>query len=468
MSDAADLSLIEILDLLGRRTLSARELVLDCERRIDASEGTIRAFVTRTPDLALEAARLADEARARGAEVGQLAGIPVAVKDVFLTRGVRTTAGSRVLASYVPDEDAAVWQRLAAAGAGLIGKTTTHEFGYGTASPPTRNPWDVNRTPGGSSGGSAAALASRMAPVATGTDTAGSLRIPAAACGISTLRSAKGRVSRYGAIPLSPSFDVAGPLARRMLDVSRLMQVLSGYDSRDPGSRDDATPDYPDLAPGDLTGTRIGLPTEMSWREVDDSITTVCRDALGVLVDRGAELVEIETPSLAEVVLTRAVGVFDTINESEALQIHDSLLPHSDLYTPQVRDRVRRGRLVSPERYEKAQRLRRQWADKWRRMMARHRLSAIAHPTLDAPPPLVEESRPPKGPSIRPSVPWTIAGFPALSVPAGMDERGLPVGLSIAGLPEREAAVLGLGIVIDEEVQIWRRDPRVAPLGPLR
>ena len=463
MSDAADLSLVEILALLAKRSLSARELVLDCERRIDAGERTIRAFVTRTPDRAMLAATAADEDRVRGRPVGRLAGVPVAVKDVFLTRGVRTTAGSRVLAEFVPDEDAAVWQRLSEAGAGLLGKTTTHEFGYGTASPPTRNPWDVKRTPGGSSGGSAAALASRMAPVATGTDTGGSLRIPAAACGISTLRAARGRVSRYGAIPLSPSFDVAGPLARRMLDVAVLMRVLSGYDARDPGSCDDETPAYPRTAPADLHGTRIGLPTAMSWSGVDAEISTVCRDALGVLVDHGAELVEIEAPDIAAEVLPRDEGVFDTINESEALQIHDRLAPYADLYTPQVRERVRRGKLVSQERYDRAHRLRRLWTARWRRLIAHHRLAAIAHPTLDKPPPWAETAGGPKGPSIRPSVPWAIAGFPALSVPAGLDARGLPVGLSLAGLPEREAEVVGLGVVIDEVVQLWRCEPAISP-----
>lgn len=465
MSDAAGLSLVEILDLLAKRSLSARELVLDCERRIEAGEGTIRAFVTRTPERAMQAAVVADEARARGGRVGPLAGVPVAVKDVFLTRGVRTTAGSRVLAEFVPDEDAAVWQRLREAGAGLLGKTTTHEFGYGTASPPTRNPWDVQRTPGGSSGGSAAALASRMAPVATGTDTGGSLRIPAAACGISTLRAAQGRVSRYGAIPLSPSFDVAGPLARRMLDVAVLMPVLAGYDARDPGSCDHETPAYPLTAPADLQGVRIGLPTAMSWTGIDDAISTVCREALGVLVDHGAELVEIEAPDIASEVLPRDAGVFDTINESEALQIHDRLAPYADLYTPQVRERVRRGKLVSKERYDRAHRLRRLWTARWRRLMADCRLTATAHPTLDKPPPWVDGDGGPKGPSIRPSAPWAIAGFPALSVPAGFDELGLPVGLSLAGLPEREAEVVGLGVVIDEVVQLWREEPKVTP-GP--
>jgi aspartyl-tRNA(Asn)/glutamyl-tRNA(Gln) amidotransferase subunit A len=300
----------------------------------------------------------------------------------------------------------------------------------------------------------------RMAPVATGTDTGGSLRIPAAACGVSTLRSAVGRLSRYGVIPLSPSFDVTGPMARRMLDVSLLMRVLAGHDPRDPGSRDDATPAYPTAPPADLTGVRIGLPIEMSWKEVDERLSEVCEEALHELVLRGAELVEVSTPSLAEKVLRESVGVFDTINKVEALEIHDALLPHSHLYTPQVRYRVQLGETVSQERYAEALRLRDRWEGKWRQIMADHRLDAIAHPTIDAAPPLIDAAGEPDGPQIRLSVPWSVAGFAALSVPAGLDDRGLPVGLSLAALPEREADLLGLGIAIDEELQSWRKSPR--------
>jgi aspartyl-tRNA(Asn)/glutamyl-tRNA(Gln) amidotransferase subunit A len=458
-ADAADLTLVEILPLLERRLLSARELVVDCLRRIDLDEPAIRAFVTLTPELALEAARRADDARVAGAEVGPLAGVPVAMKDVFLTKDVLTTAGSQVLANYIPAEDAAVWERLSAAGAGLLGKTTTHEFAYGTASSPTANPWDLRRTPGGSSGGSAAALAGRMVPIATGTDTGGSLRIPAAACGVCTLRSAQGRVSRYGAIPLSPTFDVAGPMARRMLDISVVMQVLAGFDSRDPGSLNEPVPVYPTDAPADLSGVRIGLPIDLLWKEVDESIANVCHQALRILVERGAELVEIESPLVEGDALDTLRRVFDTINETEAHQVHDALVPHQHLYTPQVRERLLRGAAISSEEYEEALQLRSRWALAWRRTMSVRRLRAIAHPTIDAPPPLIDATKPPRGPRIHSSVPWSVAGLPALSLPAGLDDRFLPVGLSLAGQPEHEAQLLGLGIAIDEELQSWRQSP---------
>jgi aspartyl-tRNA(Asn)/glutamyl-tRNA(Gln) amidotransferase subunit A len=170
-------------------------------------------------------------------------------------------------------------------------------------------------------------------------------------------------------------------------------------------------------------------------------------------------LVEIESPALAGVALNTFLRVFDTINEAEAHQVHDGLVRHRHLYTPQVRERLRRGETISPELYDEALRLRGQWALAWRQTMATHRLDAIAHPTIDAPPPLIDASQPPRGPRIRSSVPWSIAGLPALSVPAGLDDRLLPVGLSLAGRPDHEAELLGFGIAIDEELQTWRQSP---------
>ena len=236
MNEPADLTLVELLPLLEARTLSARELLLSCLDRIDRYEERVQAFVCLTPELARAAADRADADRAAGRPVGPLAGVPVALKDLYLTRGVATTASSRVLEGHAPDVDAAVWERLQDAGAGLLGKTTMHEFAYGTGSDPTRNPWDLDRTPGGSSGGSAAALAARMVPLATGSDTGGSLRIPAAVCGLSSLRPAHGRVSGHGTIPLAPSLDATGPMARRMRDVALVLGLVAGHDPRDPHS----------------------------------------------------------------------------------------------------------------------------------------------------------------------------------------------------------------------------------------
>lgn len=192
----SELTLVELLPLLQQRRLSAAELVQDCLRVTDALEPQLQAYVTRTPEQALAAAQAADDARAQGRQVGLLAGVPIGLKDLYYTAGVATTAGSRVLADFVPDTDSTVWERLRGAGAGLAGKTNTHEFAYGTSSPPTRNPWDPTRNPGGSSGGSGAALAARMLPVATGSDTGGSLRIPAVA---DHRRSGAGRPALAGA-----------------------------------------------------------------------------------------------------------------------------------------------------------------------------------------------------------------------------------------------------------------------------
>jgi aspartyl-tRNA(Asn)/glutamyl-tRNA(Gln) amidotransferase subunit A len=450
-------SLIALLPLLRSRALSARELLDSCLTRIEAAEPDVQAFVVLTPELAQLAAVRADQDRAKGRPVGPLAGVPIALKDLYLTRGTPTEAGSRVLQGHDPGVDAAVWERFSAAGAGLIGKTTTHEFAYGTASAPTRNPWNRSRTPGGSSGGSAAALAAGMVPIAAGTDTGGSLRIPAAACGISTLRPAHGRVSTYGVLPLNPSLDVAGPMAARMRDVALLMRILAGYDERDAYSRAESVPEYSTGVPSDLTGVRIGLPVEMSWAGVDHQIAEVCRTALGFLVDRGAELVEITAPVSARHVLDPDWTVFDTINAYEAFQVHRPWLRHRDLYTPQVLARVLEGEQVSADRYRTARTLCREWAQDWRELLAEHRLDAVAHPTFDRPTPMIDLGEDPRGPRITLSVPWSLAGFPALSVPAGLDQRGLPVGLSLAGLPEQEAELLGLGIVIDEEVGLWRR-----------
>ena len=459
MTDPADLTLVELLPLLEDRRLSALELLEACLARVERDEARVKAFVVLTPELARTAAERADADRAAGRPTGPLAGVPVALKDLYLTSGVPTTASSRVLEGHDPGVDAAVWQRLRAAGAGLLGKTTLHEFAYGTGSAPTRNPWDPSRTPGGSSGGSGAALAARMVPVATGSDTGGSLRIPAAACGVSSLRPTQGRVSTYGALPLSRSLDTTGPMARRMLDVSLLLRLLAGHDPRDPGSLDEPVPAYPDAPRQDLTGVRIGTATRWFWDDVDASVAATCRSALERLVVRGAELVPFDPPDRTEELMAFP-GTYGAIMGPEALEHHAAWLAEREhLYGAAVLHRLEQARDITPAQHARARLDREHWREQWRALFAAHSLDAVAHPTLPEPPPVQPVEARGTGASLRTTRAWSVNGFPALSVPAGLDVRGLPVGLELAGLPEQEARLVGLGIAVDEDVQLWRRAP---------
>ena len=458
MDEPADLTLVELLPLVESRQLSARELLESCLQRVERHEAQVRAFVTLTPEPAQAAAARADDARAAGRPVAPLAGVPVALKDLYCTRGVPTTASSRVLAGHLPDVDAAAWERLRDAGAGLLGKTTLHEFAYGTGSHPTRNPWDLDRTPGGSSGGSAAALAARMVPVALGSDTGGSLRIPAAACGLSSLRPSAGRVSAYGALPLAQSLDAVGPMARRMRDVSLLLRLLAGHDPRDPRSRTEPVPDYPD-APADLLGVRIGLPLTGFWDGIDEEIAAGCRDGLRRLADQGAELVDVKPPAGTPEVLG-VPGAYGHTVDWEALANHAGRLADSEaLYRDEVRSRFALARKMTAGQHARAQADRVRWAAGWREVFAAAGLDAIAHPTIPQPPVVLAPDGSGAGPTIALAKAWPLCGFPALSVPVGVDGRGLPVGLQLAGLPEREAALVGLGMALDEDVQLFRRSP---------
>jgi len=299
--DLYTLSVRQASDLLQTGEITSVALTSAILERIHAVEPTVRAHITVSEDLALQQAEAADVRRRAGEQVTPLTGIPYAVKDCLSTKGVRTTCASKILEDYVPRYNAAVIDRLADAGAVLVGKHNMDEFGMGSSCEnsaffATHNPWDVTRVPGGSSGGSAAAVAAEMTPFALGEDTGGSIRMPAGFCGVTGVKPTYGRVSRYGLIALVSSFDTIGPLTRDVADAALVMQTIAGHDPRDSTSLRAPVPDYDQTFTRDLKGVTVGVPVEYFAEGIDPAVEAPVREALAVLRDLGAEVREVSLP----------------------------------------------------------------------------------------------------------------------------------------------------------------------------
>ena len=451
-------------------------------RRIAALDGQLRAFVTVTEERAMQDARRAEQER-RTKHGGWLCGIPLALKDLVATRGIRTTAGSQVLAEHVPNEDAGVAERLAKRETVLLGKTNTHEFAYGTFTPPTANPWDVTRVPGGSSGGSAAALAAGMCVIALGTDTGGSIRIPAACCGVTGLKPTYGLVSLYGITPLSWSLDHAGPLARSVEDCAILLDVLAGYDKRDPASLSDQsvwstyTDSMYEMRPGGrltdvksgalpLTHIKIGIPDNAYFGAVDPEIHAAVTAAIKTLEDLGARVESVSLPA----------SIDDLFPAYRGVQMPEATLAHREAgwwpahatdYCPITRSRLELGNSISAVEYLHAQRLRRAFTQEMQPIM--DRLDALALPTLPILPPHRDQLDQPitlggkqfdPGPAmLRLTFPFNMTGQPALSVPCGFSASGLPIGLQLAGRHRDEATLLHIGHTYQQATDWHTRHP---------
>ncbi|HET8724567.1 MAG TPA: amidase family protein, partial [Anaeromyxobacteraceae bacterium] len=292
----ADLSLA-----LSRGETSAEEVTRAALARIEATDGRLHAFLAVTPDRAIEAARASDARRARGDVRSPLDGVPLALKDIFATKGVPTTAGSRILEGFLPPYDAAVVERLGAAGAVILGKLNMDEFAMGSSNEnsaygPCRNPWDLERTPGGSSGGSAAAVAARQVFGALGTDTGGSIRQPASLCGVVGVKPTYGRVSRWGVVAFASSLDQVGPIARTVGDAALLLRTIAGHDPRDQTSSTRPVPDYLDGIEDGARGLRIGVPREWMQGGSEPGVERRVREALAAYERMGATLVDVELP----------------------------------------------------------------------------------------------------------------------------------------------------------------------------
>jgi aspartyl-tRNA(Asn)/glutamyl-tRNA(Gln) amidotransferase subunit A len=481
--------LTELSAALAARKISSRELTQAFLERIAGLNGALNAFITVDAEGALAAARRADErlARRQGAP---LTGIPLAYKDIYCTKGLPTTCGSRMLENFISPYDAHVVEQLNAAGAVLLGKCNMDQFAMGSSSESSyfgavRNPWDKKRVPGGSSGGSAAAVAARMAPAATGTDTGGSTRQPAAFSGICGLRPTYGLVSRYGLIAFASSLDQAGPMARSAADLAVLLSAMVGFDPRDSTSIERPREDYSRKLDFDLKGLRIGLPKEYFAEGIEPGVRKAVEAAVAWLTAQGAQRVDLDLP------LTRlAVPVYYVIAPAEAssnlarfdgVRYGHRAKEYTDLidmycrtraegFGDEVKRRILVGTYVLSHGYYDAYYLQ---AQKVRRLIAREFSAAFQNCDLivgpTAPTTAFELGAKAEDPVQMYlgdifTIPAPLAGLPALSIPCGFDERGLPVGLQLMSAHFSEALLLGVAHRYQQATDWHARVPTETPL----
>jgi aspartyl-tRNA(Asn)/glutamyl-tRNA(Gln) amidotransferase subunit A len=425
--------------------------------RIAALNPQLHAFVLPTQERALAEAHAAEAEIAAGKWRGPLHGIPIGFKDIFDTAGVGTSCGSRVLRDRVPGEDAHCVALLKRAGAIMLGKLTTDEFAFGGGSPDAafpapRNPWDVERTPSGSSSGSAVAVAAGMCAGATGSDTGGSIRGPAASCGIAGIKPTYGLVSRRGVFPLAHTADTCGPMTWTSEDCALLLQAMAGYDPQDPASVDTAVPDFAAEIAKPVSGLRVGV--VRNFYTGTDSATpetiALIDDALKVLGDLGASVREVELPSLLDF---HACGRAVILSEMYAVH-RATLLRSPDLYGRNARERLRLGAFVGGEEYVRAQRFRRVLTERTLQAMEGIDLLVTAG-GYDAPEPLAAAKIFPYFDKPYPTIAFNMTGQPALAVCCGFGAEGLPRSIQIAGRHFEDALVLRLGHAY-ERATPWR------------
>jgi aspartyl-tRNA(Asn)/glutamyl-tRNA(Gln) amidotransferase subunit A len=462
-ADVTTLSLVDAAELLRGRKVSPVELTNACLARIERLNPVLNAFITVTADQALVDARAAEADIARGRRRGPLHGIPIALKDLFDTAGVKTTAASAVFADRVPSEDGEVVRRLKQAGAVLVGKTNMHEFAYGDTSAqshfgPVRNPWDHQRISGGSSGGSAAAVAARLCYGALGSDTGGSIRQPSAYCGVVGLKPTYGLVSTTGVVPLSWSLDHVGPMTRTVADCAVLLQAIAGYDPRDTNSVNAVPPDYTKALGQKVSTYRLGTPRAVFYEGLDPEIEHAVNDALQVLRRLTGSTRDVELPKYERLPVVGA----------EAYAFHSPYFTKTpELYKTPTKQRIEGGSRISASEYiegkRELDRLRRAVADVF------STVDLLVTPTAPILPQTVEEALkdpvvPQPGgvaPSLRNTQPFDIYGLPTISIPCGFSRAGLPIGLQISGPNLGEPQVLALAHAFEQATEWHRRSPDV-------
>lgn len=451
MSDLCDLSLEQLSAKIHAGSVSPLEATDACLQRIESRDGELNAFLTVTAESAREEATRLGEELAAGKWRGPLHGVPLALKDLYLTKGVRTTAGSVILGDWVPDHDATVVRRLRQAGAVLLGKLGMHEFAYGPTSVnphygSTRNPANPEHMTGGSSGGSGTAVGAGFCFGALGSDTGGSIRCPAALCGIVGLKPTYGRVSRAGVLPLAWSLDHVGPMTRTVMDSALLLEALAGSDPEDATCSGRMVPPYgrllAEVRGKGLEGVRLGVPEEMFWDPIQPGVAEATRSAIARLEAAGATVQPVSIPSLDFSFAPQTV-----ILASEATAYHlETLRRHADRYDPAVRVRLLQGLFYTGADYVNAQRAQRRLREEMLAIL--RQVDALVTPTVPLVAPRLDATEIRVGdvtalPAqylVRNTSPFNLTGLPAISVPCGLSE-GLPVGLQIAGRPWDESMI---------------------------
>jgi len=455
-------SIRQLAPLLQRGEISPVEITRICLERIEKLNPALNAFITVTVDSALAEARRAEAEIGRGQWRGPLHGIPVAIKDLINTAGVRTTAASALHANHIPTEDAEVIRRLREAGAVIVGKNNLHEFAYGGSSlishfGVVHNPWTIEHIAGGSSSGSAAAVAAGLCYAAIGTDTAGSIREPAALCGCVGLKPTYGRVSARGVIPLSWSLDHVGPLANTVADAAIVLQTIAGYDRADTTSADVPVTDYVSACQESARSLRVGTLRSYFCDDLDSEVAAAFAQAVAVVKTLVAEVKDVRLD----------VPIDRTLQAAESYAYHaESVGKTPELYQPETLRRLRSGAGVSSADYIRCRRE----LDEARRGIrdAFAAVDLLIAPTMPIPAPKIDDLlanpdalRPAELRLLRNTRPFNVWGLPAISIPCGFTAAGLPIGLQIAGLPWRENLVLRLASAYEEATAWHKRRPGI-------
>jgi len=490
MTDLTSLGIADIRDGVAGGDFTAVEVAEAFNAEVAGAQAALNAFIVATPDHALEAARKVDAARASGETLGKMAGVPIGMKDLFATRGVQTTAASHILEGFTPQYESTVSQKLWDAGAGMLGKLNLDQFAMGSSNETSHfgnviSPWRRNDggntqlAPGGSSGGSSAAIAARLCPAATGTDTGGSIRQPAAFTGISGIKPTYGRCSRWGIVAFASSLDQAGPMARSVRDCAIMLEAMAGFDAKDSTSLDMAVPQWEAGLNPTLSGKRVGIPREYRMDGMDPDVAKSWEQGIAWLKDAGAEIVDISLPHTQYALPT--YYIIAPAEASSNLARYDGVryglrdLPDGanlqDMYAAtraagfgaEVKRRILIGTYVLSAGFYDAYYTQ---AQKVRTLIARDFEAAWNHCDVILAPTaptsafaLGEKSDDPLAMYLNDvfSVPASLAGLPAMSVPAGLDRQGLPLGLQVIGKPFDEQGVLNAGLAIEQRAAFSAR-----------